>query len=92
MSHVVLNPLLQDCTSLHLVTTQVPEEHLVPGAQALPQEPQLALSVCRSLHVTRVEPHKAELGAAQGHVVVVLDTVVVVVVRGVVVVVSAGLW
>lgn len=91
MSHVAVNPLLQDCTPLQLVTTQVPEEHLVPGPQALPQEPQWALSVCRSLHVSGVEPHRVEVGAAQGHVVVVLITVVVVVARGVVIVVLAGL-
>lgn len=69
----------------------MPVWHLCPEAHAWPQEPQLALSVCRSLHVSGVEPQSVGLGVAQGQVVSVLVVVVVVVLKGVVVVVPAGL-
>src|SRR5580704_7401894 len=50
-------------------TTQPPDEHTCSAAQALPQEPQLAGSLCRSVHVqtplSPVSGHAFAVGAKQ---------------------------
>ena len=55
--------------------------------QRLPQEPQFASLFCVS---TQVVPHRAEVGAAQGQVLVVLVEVTVVEIVGVDVIVRPG--
>ena len=61
-----------------------------PDAQVLPHEPQLEVSVCRSLHVSGVVPQREGVGFEQGHDVAVTRTSSVTVELGVSVRVVAG--
>jgi hypothetical protein len=70
--------------------TQVPAVQESPEAQVLPQEPQLLVSLCRSLQVSGVVPQREEVGAEQGHVVAVTRAVSVSVDVGAMVRVVAG--
>jgi hypothetical protein len=67
-----------------------PALQVCPVLQVLPQEPQLAVSVCRSLQVSGVRPQRAEVGAEHGQTVSVAMAVSVRVVEGVSVRVVAG--
>jgi hypothetical protein len=67
-----------------------PALQVCPVLQVLPQEPQLAVSVCRSLQVSGVVPQREEVGAEHGQTVSVAMAVSVRVVEGVSVRVVAG--
>ena len=68
----------------HCPATQVPPEHSRPHA------PQLRLSFCKFLQLSAVVPHRADVGAAQGQVVVVETPPVAEVTVGVKISVTAG--
>lgn len=69
---------------------QTPLVQSCPVPQVLPQVPQLAVSLVRSLQVSGVVPQRDEVAPEQGQTVAVAVAVVVTVTEGVTVSVAAG--